>query len=109
MRHSDSWSPRSAELYFSNSLLGQMSELIAQALTPRRERRRAGEADAAINAPIHAPTQAPRMSLLDRLDAWFWRQAQSDRDAYLARSYDVFDLERRIQALDRGGIGARYY
>ena len=42
--------------------------------------------------------------MLERLDAWFWRQEQKDREAYLAGSADVFDLERRIDAIERGVV-----
>ncbi|MDQ2917448.1 MAG: hypothetical protein M3R40_09910, partial [Pseudomonadota bacterium] len=46
-----------------------------------------------------AASAGGRMSWLDRLDAWFRRQEQKDREAYLARSRDVFELERRIELL----------
>ena len=39
--------------------------------------------------------------LLDRLDHWFWRQAQRDREAYLAGARDVYELEDRIRRLER--------
>ena len=32
---------------------------------------------------------------------WFYRQQVKEREAYLAQSTDVFDLERRIQQLER--------
>ena len=32
---------------------------------------------------------------------WFYRQQVKEREAYLAQSTDVFDLERRIQHLER--------
>ena len=51
---------------------------------------------------------ADRGGMLDRLDRWFWRQEQKAREAYLAHSQDVFDLERRMTALERGTI-SRYY
>ena len=47
-------------------------------------------------------------NLLDRLDTWFWRQRQRADEAYLAQSQDVFELERRIRALERS-VGNRYY
>jgi hypothetical protein len=52
------------------------------------------------------PEQQKR-GLLDRLDAWFWRQQQKAQEDYLAGASDVYELERRIDALDRGS--ARYY
>jgi len=52
-----------------------------------------------------AATSTARSSgALERLDRWFWRQEQKARDDYLATSVDVFELERRIEALDRGAI-----
>lgn len=57
-----------------------------------------------------ATTQSPRgkPSLLERLDAWFWRQEQKDLHDWLAQSGDLFELERRIR--DRGrGVGMRYW
>ena len=33
---------------------------------------------------------------------WFYRQQVKEREAYLAQSSDIFDLERRIRQLDRG-------
>ena len=49
-----------------------------------------------------------RRSLLDRLDAWFWRQRQRSNESYLAQSQDVFELERRMRELERS-VGSRYY
>jgi hypothetical protein len=44
---------------------------------------------------------APRPSLGERIDRWFWRAQRRDAEAYLANSRDVFDLENRIQRLER--------
>ena len=45
---------------------------------------------------------APRTSKLDgRLNDWFYRQQVKQREAYLAQSTDIFDLERRIRHLER--------
>ena len=35
------------------------------------------------------------------LDSWFHEQGMKEREAYLAQSRDVFDLERRMQRLQR--------
>ena len=32
---------------------------------------------------------------------WFYRQQVKEREAYLAKSTDIFDLERRIRQLER--------
>jgi hypothetical protein len=39
---------------------------------------------------------------LDRFDTWLWRQELRSFEAYLAQSADIFDLERRQRALERG-------
>ena len=53
-----------------------------------------------------APT--PRRPWLDVLDTWFWKHRQRAREAYLAQSQDVFEVERRMRELERG-IGSRYF
>ena len=111
MRNHEIASPSAAELYFNNSLIGHVSTLLAEALGGFRGRRLAARA-----SKPRGPTQrtAPkagaerRGSWLDRLDAWFWRQEQRAREDYLARSADIFELERRMRALERNPI-SRYY
>ena len=44
----------------------------------------------------------PRRGLLERLDHWFWTHEQRERETYLAKSTDVYDLEARIRDLERG-------
>jgi hypothetical protein len=39
--------------------------------------------------------------LFDRLDAWLWRQAQREQEAYLAGARDIYELEARIRRLER--------
>ncbi len=56
-----------------------------------------------------APTAntAPRTksrSWLDRFDTWLWRQEMRRHEEYLAQSVDVFDLELRQRALERGRV-----
>jgi len=48
------------------------------------------------------------LTLLQRLDRWFWRQQVREREAYLAQSQDIFELEERMRGLERG-LGSRYY
>ena len=103
--------PNAAEPYFNDSPVGHMSRLLAEALGGARERKPAARgAKPRGSARRSAPrsVREPRSSWLDRLDAWFWRREQKAREAYLARSTDVFDLERRIRDLERRPI-ARYY
>jgi hypothetical protein len=44
---------------------------------------------------------AGRPSWTRRLNDWFYRQQVNQREAYLAQSTDIFDLERRIRHLER--------
>ncbi|HEY2865347.1 MAG TPA: DUF3563 family protein [Casimicrobiaceae bacterium] len=39
---------------------------------------------------------------MDRLDDWCWKQEVKSREAFLAQSVDIVDLERRIRWLERG-------
>ncbi len=43
-----------------------------------------------------------RRSWLDRLDSWFWRQELANREAFLAGSADVVELEQRMRSLEHG-------
>ncbi len=118
MRNHEITSPSAAELYFNESIFGQLCTLFAETLgKTERSGRQAHPQRAQSNGhgihpkreTAHAPTASPqRRTLFERVDAWFWRQQQEDREAYLARSRDVFELEQRIKALERGEI-ARYY
>jgi hypothetical protein len=45
---------------------------------------------------------------MDRLDRWLWRQEAREREAYLAGSKDVYELEERIRRMERS-VGGRYY
>jgi hypothetical protein len=47
-------------------------------------------------------------SLFERLDTWFWHQRQRANEAYLARSHDVFEVERRMRDLERSS-DSRFY
>jgi hypothetical protein len=54
-----------------------------------------------------APNTRP-LSLLQRFDRWLWLQQVREREAYLAQSKDIFELEARIRRLERD-VGSRYY
>jgi hypothetical protein len=57
----------------------------------------------ALRAPeanVVAKTKSP--GWFDRFDTWLWRQELRSFEAYLAQSDDIFDLERRQRALERG-------
>jgi hypothetical protein len=47
------------------------------------------------------PPVARRPGWFERFDRWAAAARQRDRERFLAESTDVFELERRIQALDR--------
>lgn len=111
MRNHGIASPSAAERYFNDSLVGHVSTLLAEALGGARERKsaaRGAKPRGSARRSTPKSVREPRSSWLDRLDAWFWRREQKAREAWLARSTDVFDLERRIRDLERRPI-SRYY
>lgn len=60
--------------------------------------------------PLRREAGAPKqrsVGFFDRLDGWFWRQAQREQEAYLAGSRDIYDLEQRMRRLERSG-GSRF-
>ncbi len=66
-----------------------------------------------IKAPANPAARAkasaqPRLSWMERFDRWLWNQHVREREAYLADSKDIFELEERIRRLERS-IGGRYY
>jgi hypothetical protein len=96
MNHYD-LTPNAAERYFDSSIFGQLFTSMAEALGHRlrgQESHRRGA----------NPTRSAKPGLLERLDRWFTGQEQKAREDYLATSADVFELERRIAALERGLI-----
>lgn len=44
---------------------------------------------------------AARQRWLSALDRWFHTQRMKERDAFLGRSQDIFELESRIRELER--------
>jgi len=105
MKSYDGTTPDAALRYFDASIFGQLFSLMAAALAPAHRPVPSSDAD---HRRSTRRDSAFGHGILDRLDRWFWRQEQKTRDAYLARSQDVFELERRIVALERGTI-SRYY
>ncbi|MFO1415661.1 MAG: DUF3563 family protein [Burkholderiales bacterium] len=55
-------------------------------------------------APAAAPAEAFWHRLFESIDGWFYRQQQQEREAYFAQAQDIFDLENRIRAWERGPI-----
>ena len=53
-------------------------------------------------SPTSAATESvPKLSWLDRFDRWAAKSRQREREAYLAGSKDVFELETRIRHAER--------
>lgn len=76
--------------------------------TPGLSGARAKLKQALIFAPLRreaGATKARSAGWFDRLDGWFWRQAQRDQEAYLAGSRDIYELEQRIRRLERARGG----
>jgi hypothetical protein len=48
---------------------------------------------------------ARRLTLMERLDRWLWGQEVREREAYLAQSKDIHELEDRIRHLERSDAG----
>jgi hypothetical protein len=46
-----------------------------------------------------APKSAGK-SMIAAISDWFYRQQVAEREAYLAKSTDIFDLERRMRDFD---------
>lgn len=64
-------------------------QLFHLALTP---------SDAAATLP---PAAEPKPSLLERFDRWAAKSRQREREAFLAGSQDVFELETRMRNAER--------
>lgn len=114
------WTPDRAEASFSGSLIGQVSTWLVDAISELsgRSRTNAGRpgrpgddrpddncAADNHNAERRAERRVqkqPRQGFFARLEAKLWRAEQERREEWLAQSTDVFDLERRMQRLDRG-------
>src|SRR4029079_15994076 len=95
--------PNAAEMYLHQNILEHLYAAIGGVPPMRQRRRQPRERETPpVRAAKGIATRGP--TLLERLDAWFWRQEQKEREAYLARSTDVFDLERRIDAIERGVV-----
>ena len=54
------------------------------------------------------PVRTRPLTLLQRLDRWLWQQHVREREAYLAQSKDIFELEARMRGLERA-VDSRYY
>jgi hypothetical protein len=53
-------------------------------------------------APAQPETLWQRLArLTENLEDWRYRQQMNDREAWLAQSQDIFEVERRLRELDR--------
>ncbi|MFO1312117.1 MAG: hypothetical protein U1F41_08650 [Burkholderiales bacterium] len=55
-------------------------------------------------APKRARAGNPLQRAMTALDNWFYRQSLRSREAYLAQSQNIFELEARMRDLDRGNL-----
>jgi hypothetical protein len=84
---------------YDNSLAGILAKLTHGILHDASDRARQKELFPEDARGTSSETDG---SWLDRLDIWFWKQELKEREAFLARSIDIFDLERRMRCLERG-------
>jgi hypothetical protein len=85
---------------YDNTLTGVLARLTHGILLDANQR---AQQDSAARANAAANSFSKPSSWLDRLDTWFWKQEMKRHEAFLAQSTDVFDLERRMRMLERGG------
>jgi hypothetical protein len=96
---------------YDNTLTGVLARLTHGILLDANERaqldraKRANASDSSLANPsgTSANTFRKSRSWLSRVDTWFWKQEMKRREAFLAESADIFDLERRMRMLDRNG------
>ena len=84
---------------YDNSLTGILARLTHGILRDASER---AQEDSAAPASAFANTVSKPRGWLDHLDTWFWKQEMKSREAFLARSTDIFDLEQQMRRLERG-------
>ena len=84
--------------------------LMARALTPPGMLTQPGTYWDRYDPPSQAPAKPspPKLGWLARLERWFSRQRQRNVEAYLIQASDIYDLERRMRALERGFIHPYY-
>ncbi len=75
---------------FIETLTGLTYDVLQPANAPERSQ------------PVRATARAPRRSWLDRLDDWLWDQELKSREAFLAQSADIVELEQRMRWLEHG-------
>jgi len=81
---------------YHNSPFAHLCHLVSEALRGPAQ----PQGDSADTARAH---------WLDRLDQWAWRNALKRREAWLAQSTDLCDLESRLRSLERDTGSRRHY
>ena len=84
---------------YDNSVAGILARLTHGILHDANKR---AQEDGAAPASAFANTVSKPRGWLDRLDTWCWKQEMKSREAFLAKSTDIFDLEQRMRRLERG-------
>ena len=84
---------------YDSSLTGILARLTHGILQDANER---AQKDSIVPSSTFASTVSRPRGWLDRLDTWFWKQEMKSREAFLAQSTDIFDLEQRMRRLERG-------
>ena len=93
---------------YDNTLTGVLARLTHGILLDANQRaqldraKRASASDGSF-VDSFANSVAKSRSWLSRVDTWFWKQEMKRREAFLAQSTDIFDLERRMRMLERAG------
>jgi hypothetical protein len=93
---------------YDNTLTGVLARLTHGILFDASQRaqldgaKRANGSDGSF-ANSFVNSVAKSRSWLSRVDTWFWKQEMKRREAFLAQSTDIFDLERRMRMLERSG------
>jgi hypothetical protein len=89
-----------SEPLYDGSLIGVMSRLTHGILFDANARAERESVRSDAQPAIASRKKQP--SWLDRLDHWFWKQEMKSREAFLAKSIDIFDLEQRMRCIERG-------
>jgi hypothetical protein len=85
-----------------NSLVGTCLRLARSTFfdaLPANAQQREPIAPAEVTPPKRAPRERPLQRAINLIDTWFYRQRMREREAYLAKAQDIFELEYRLRQL----------
>jgi hypothetical protein len=95
----------SIDTFHEHSVIGTCLRLAQTAFFDTLPANAEGKGPTAPAAPEPTKLEPLRPSLLRRmlaaLERWVQRQRMSEREAYLAKATDLYDLEVRLRQLDR--------